>query len=30
VYYCLDDISVKMRRRAVNDYGLKVSNTWQC
>jgi hypothetical protein len=27
VYYCLDDISVKMRRRAVNDYGLKVSNT---
>lgn len=27
VYNCLNDISVKMRRRAVNDYGLKVSNT---
>ncbi|PNF34608.1 WD repeat-containing protein mio [Cryptotermes secundus] len=28
VYNCLDDISVKMRRRAVNDYGLK-PELWQ-
>lgn len=27
-YNCLDDISVKMRRRACHGYGLKVSKIW--